>query len=269
MPRGYLAERAKNGAPAKANKEIALLSAVLEFGRRQGDLEDNPCRGIKYNPTRPRQRIVTTEEMALMRDVARERGGSYHIMALCAYTAYLTVSRPDEMRGLVRQRITEDGLQVPVDKRKAGQAQRWKLVKWSPELKDTIEEALTLQDTPGLYVFGNTAGQLYSRSGWTTIWGRLMTYCESAAQERGMNFQCLALADMRPGAVTERMTEGDIHITDATGHSDSRMVAKIYDRRCIRKVRSTDCQRSASKTDSPLPAAASLTSTRLGRDIPQ
>ncbi|MBU9133047.1 hypothetical protein KTD17_08540 [Burkholderia multivorans] len=49
----YLDKRAQMGAPAKANKEIALLSAILEFGRRRGELETNPCRGIEYNPTRP------------------------------------------------------------------------------------------------------------------------------------------------------------------------------------------------------------------------
>ncbi|MEM5426821.1 hypothetical protein [Cupriavidus oxalaticus] len=97
----YLAGRASKGAPAKANKEIALLSAVLEYGRKHGDLEENPCRGIEYNPTRPRQRVVSPAEMQLMRRIARERGGSYHIMALCANTAFLTVSRPDEMRALL------------------------------------------------------------------------------------------------------------------------------------------------------------------------
>ncbi|WP_342049931.1 MULTISPECIES: hypothetical protein [unclassified Cupriavidus] len=235
----YLADRAKKGAPAKANKEIALLSAVLEYGRRQGDLEENPCRGIKYNPTKPKDRLVTEVEIALMREVARERGGSYHIMALCAYTAFLTVSRPDEMRALLRQRITEAGVHVPVGKRKAGHAQRWKLIHWSPELKATIDEALALQRTPGLYVFGNTSGQVYSRSGWNTIWGRLMDYCEAAAAREEIPFQRFALADMRPSAVTERMDEGDERIVDATGHADGRMVAKIYDRRRERKVKAT------------------------------
>lgn len=235
----YLAARASKGAPAKANKEIALLSAVLEYGRKRGELEENPCRGIEYNPTRPRQRVVTPAEMQLMRRIARERGGSYHIMALCAYTAFLTVSRPDEMRALLRQRITDGGVQVPVGKRKAGHAQRWKLIHWSPELKATIDEALALQRTPGIYVFGNTSGQVYSRSGWTTIWGRLMGYCEAAAEKEEIPFQRFALADMRPSAVTERMDKGDERIVDATGHADGRMVAKIYDRRRERKVRAT------------------------------
>ncbi|QRX83244.1 hypothetical protein [Glaciimonas sp. PAMC28666] len=47
----HLAGRANKGAPAKANKEVALLSAILEYGRTKGELETNPCRGIKYPPT--------------------------------------------------------------------------------------------------------------------------------------------------------------------------------------------------------------------------
>jgi len=235
----YLADRAKKGAPAKANKEVALLSAVLEFGRRQGDLESNPCQGIKYNPTRPHDRVVTDAEIQLMREVARARGGSYHIMALCAYVAYLTVSRPDEMRSLPRQRITPEGVEIQIGKRKPGQVQRWRLVRWSPELKAAIDEALALQHTPGIYVFGNTSGQVYTRSGWTTNWSRLTGYCEKEAAERSIQFKRFTLRDMRPSAVTDRTDEGDERIVDATGHADGRMVAKIYDRRRQRKVKAT------------------------------
>jgi len=39
--------RAAEGAPSTANKEIALLSAVPEFGRGKGVLELNPCRDVK------------------------------------------------------------------------------------------------------------------------------------------------------------------------------------------------------------------------------
>lgn len=244
---GYLDKRAQQGAPAKANKEIALLSAVLEFGRRRGALEVNPCRGIKYNPTRPRQKVVGLHELDLAIEVARQRRSSdgeagasvYLIAALCAKVAYLTVSRPDEMRTLVRQAIGKDGVTVPVGKRKAGQIQRSKTVLWSHDLRTSIDEALSLQRTTSLYVFGNTSGQPYTRSGWNTNWKRLMDYCEKQAAERAIAFERFSLADMRPTAVTTRTEEGDDRIVDATGHADERMVRKVYDRRRQRKVRAT------------------------------
>jgi integrase len=135
--------------------------------------------------------------------------------------------------------VTEDGLVVPVGKRKAGQIQRAKLVRWSPALKQAVNEALALQRTASVYVFGNTSGQVYSRSGWNTIWRRLMAFCEKAATEREIKFSPLTLADMRPSAVTDQMEEGDDRIPNATGHSDGKLVAKVYDRRRIRKVRPT------------------------------
>ncbi|ALP62795.1 site-specific integrase [Paraburkholderia caribensis] len=244
---GYLDKRAQNGAPAKANKEIALLSAVLEYGRRIGKLETNPCRGIEYNPTRPRQKVVQLHELDLAVEIARTRkstGGDdaasiYLIAALCAKAAYLTVSRPTEMRELRRQAVGDIGVTVPVGKRKAGQIQKEKLVQWSPELRAVIDEALSIQRTKSLYVFGNTSGQSYTRSGWNSNWARLMKYCEEAAQKRGLKFERFTLADMRPTAVTDRKEEGDDRIIDATGHSDERMVNLVYDRRKLRKVRPT------------------------------
>ncbi|KVK99272.1 hypothetical protein [Burkholderia territorii] len=244
---GYLDKRAQMGAPAKANKEVALLSAILEFGRRRGEVETNPCRGIEYNPTRPRQRYVRQDEIDLAVEVARSRrsvgdqhpSSAYLILALCVKAAYLTVSRPTEMRELHRQSIRPEGVEVPIGKRKAGEQQRVKLVLWSPELKAVIDEALALQRTSSVHVFGNTAGQVYTRSGWNTNWSRLMGYCEKEAQARGVPFERFALRDMRPAAVTDRQEEGDDRIIDATGNADERMVRKTYDRRRQRKVRAT------------------------------
>jgi len=236
----YLSERANRGAPAKANKEIALLSAVLEYARRLGVLEKNPCRGIKYNRTKPSQKYVTPDEIELMLKVARARGGSYLVFSLCMYTAYLTVSRPSEMRELTRKACTPDGLEIEVGKRRAGQARKTKLILWSPELKATVDEAIALQRTPAIYIFANSTGQVYSRTGWTTILNRLMKYCEDEAKQHGAVFNRFTLKDMRPTAVTDRMTGGDQSITDATGHVDERMVKKVYDRRTVKKAKATN-----------------------------
>lgn len=235
----YLSGRAAHGAPAKANKEIALLSAVLEYGRRLGELEENPCRGIKYNKTRPKDKYVGPEDLAMLMRVARARGGAYVTIALCLQVAYLTVSRPDEMRWLVRQGVTEDGIHLPIGKRKGGQAQRHKLIRWSPELRSAVAEALAIQRTTSIYVFGNTSGQPYTVSGFNTNLRRLMVHCATQAEKDGVAFTRFTLADMRPAAVTDRMEEGDTKITDATGHKDGRMVAQVYDRRRTKSARAT------------------------------
>lgn len=236
----YLDGRAGEGAPAKANKEIALLSAVLEFGRRKGVLETNPCRDIKYNKTKPDTRYVTPAELSLVVRVARERGGMYVVAALCLRAAYLTVSRPDEMRKITRQAITDAGVEMPVGKRKKGQAQKFKLIEWSDELRAVMKEALALQRTTSMYVFGNSDGQPYTTSGWNTNLRRLMVHAEKKAKEEGIEFTRFTLKDMRPAAVTDRVDEGDETITNATGHSSDRMVRQVYDRRKKKAARATE-----------------------------
>lgn len=236
----YLDLRAAEGAPAKANKEIALLSAVLEFGRRKGVLETNPCRDIKYNKTRPDTRYVTPAELDLVMRTARERGGMYLVGALCLRAAYLTVSRPDEMRKITRQAIKAEGVEMVVGKRKKGHAQRSKLIEWSAELRAVIDEALSLQRTTSLYVFGNSDGQPYTTSGWNTNLRRLMEHARKKAEKEGIEFQRFTLKDMRPAAVTDRVEEGDETITNATGHSSDRMVRKVYDRRKTKTARATE-----------------------------
>lgn len=235
----YLAARADNGAPAKANKEIALLSAVMEYGRRRGEIETNPCREIQYNPTKARTKLVEDAHLEYAIDEARKRGGQYLVMALCFNVAYLTTSRPDEMRNLTRGAINDEGLKIPVGKRKADQAPKFKIIQWSPALRAAVDEALSLQKTSSMLIFGNTSGQVYSRSGWTTIWSRLMGYCEERAKAEGVSFERFALRDMRPKSVTERVEAGEVNIINATGHTDERMIRKTYDRNVVKKATST------------------------------
>ncbi|MRT30769.1 hypothetical protein [Herbaspirillum sp. CAH-3] len=238
---GYLAARAAQGAPAKANKEIALLSAILEYGRRLGQLEVNPCRDIRYNKTRPSTKFVEWSHVEFAIAEARRRGGSYLVCALCVMAAYLTVSRPTEMRMLTRQSESPEGLRIAVGKRKAGQAQKHKLIEWSPELRAVIDEAKTLQRTASIYLFGNAEGQPYTRSGWNTIWTRLMVYCEELAKEEGKTFERFTLANMRPTSITDRLDSNDetTRTGQASGHADGRMVAKVYDRRTVKRSKAT------------------------------
>ena len=236
----YLDGRAAIGAPAKANKEIALLSAVLEYGRRIGELEQNPCTDIEYNPTRPRQVTVNQRDIEYMVSIARRHGGQYMVQALCAKAAYHAVGRPDEMRGLLRSGVKPEGVQIPVGKRRRGSAQRFKLAEWNQGLRDAIDQAMALPKVTSIYVFANARGGSYNRNSWSNNWRKLMAFCESAAAAEGREFQRFTLADMRPTSVTKRMDEGDQRITDATGHSDERMVRKTYDRRKVKSFKATE-----------------------------
>lgn len=240
----YLDVRTEGGAPAKAVKEVALLSAVFEYGRRKGDLVDNPCHGIKTEKSAPRTRKVVWEEIEFLTQVGRELGGTYHLQALAARTAWLAFKRPTEVLKLKRTGqaadgrplgVTEAGLVFLNGKRKRAQGERTTCIKWTPTLRETIDEALKVGRWANFkgarLIFATLDGTQYSRSGWGTIWGRLMAHCEQRAAELGRGFVRFSLADCRPGGVTEKKRTKQEDVYDGTGHADRRMVDSIYDRR--------------------------------------
>ncbi|MCD2517546.1 tyrosine-type recombinase/integrase [Massilia sp. G4R7] len=146
------------------------------------------------------------------------------------------------MRKITRQAITDLGMEMPVGKRRKGRAEKFKLIEWSDELRAVIKEALSLQRTTSLYVFGNSEGQPYTVSGWNTNLRRLMAHAETKAKREGIAFERFTLKDMRPAAVTDRVEEGGggETITNATGHSSDRMVRQVYDRRKTKAARATE-----------------------------
>lgn len=242
-PDGILAEhlyqyqdvRAEAGAGPKANKEIALLSAVLEYGRRRGFVQVNVARGIKRIPVRPLDRRVTWAELELVHQVALTLGPSAEVCALAAKAAWLTLRRPPEILGLTRPQVTETGLVFVAAKRKAGQAERRVTIEWSDELRSVVAAALAVkrQKVAGTWLpFGNLAGQRFTKSGWGTNWRRLL----DAVKAEHPGFEHFALRDCRPGGVTEKQERGDRDTLDATAHADARMIAQVYDRRRTRKA---------------------------------
>jgi hypothetical protein len=55
---------------------------------------------------------VESVDLELAIKIAWERGDGYLVMALCRYTAYLTVSWPTEMRAHTCQNIKPEGIEV-------------------------------------------------------------------------------------------------------------------------------------------------------------
>jgi integrase len=98
---------------------------------------------------------------------------------------------------------------------------------------------LTLQCTTSLYVFGNSDGQPYTISGFNTNLRRLMAHTATKAEKDGI-FTRFTLKDMRPATVTDRIEAGDATTQNATGHSSDRMIKQVYDRRTIKKARTTE-----------------------------
>lgn len=240
----YVDLRTEAGAPASAVKEVALLSAVFKFIIRKGGADQNPCRGLQLEKTAPKTRKVTWDEVEFLTQVGRELGGSYHLQALAARAAWLAFKRPGEVLKVPRSGtspegrplgVTEAGLAFLANKRRRRQGEKVITITWTPTLRATIDEALAIGRWQAFggdrKIFGTQSGRAYSRSGWGTIWGRLMGHCAARAQALQRPFQPFALADCRPGGITEKKRKREDDVYDGTGHVDRRMVDSVYDRR--------------------------------------
>ena len=83
-------------------------------------------------------------------------------------------------------------------------------------------------------MFGNAAGNRYSKGGWKRTLSYLMDNCAEAAKEAGKPFTLFNLCDCRPGGVTEKLDNNNSDVMDATLHSSDRMMRQHYDRKRTR-----------------------------------
>ena len=221
----------------KGNKEVALMRTILEYGVRLGMVKVNPFVGIEKLDTVKRDRLVTDQELALAVEVGRRMGEPQHIVALALRTAWLCLRRSVEVRALTRDQIGEDGITWKAAKRQRGEAEKFGLIEWSPELKTTIDEALAIKRNKlagAWYVFGNLNGQRYTKGGWKATLSKLMAECIVEAEKRRVSFRAFSLQDCRPKGVSDKLARGDTDTLDATMHSSDRMVRQVYDRRRVR-----------------------------------
>ncbi len=169
-------------------------------------------------------------------EVGRQLGGSRHIVAMGLKTAWLCVRRSVEVRGLKRDGIREDGMLWEDGKSKTKAAV---LIEWSPELRETIAEALAIKrnNVAGtMFVFGNMQGQRYTKGGWKAMLDDLMRECVKVAAERGIAFKRFSLQDCRPKGVSDKLERGDKDTKTATGHSSDKMIDTVYDRRAFKRA---------------------------------
>ena len=112
------------------------------------------------------------------------------------------------MRAFTDRQITDSGCIFTASKRRADEAEKHGLIEWSDELRATVKEAMTLKRWAVFggecLVFGDLAGNQYTRSGWKANWARLMKKALALASREGTTWSPFSLQDCRPGGVTEK-----------------------------------------------------------------
>lgn len=218
------------GSPVRANREIAFLSTVLQFGIECGRVRNNPCRQVRRNRETPRTRKVETEELRAVLEIAQRKGASYSLIGLIAEFCALTGQRREDVLSLYLSQITEQGIYIEPKKRKRGEAQTKILIAWSTHLRDIVVRAKALpRPVKSFFLFCNRKGQPYTDRGFKAMWNRLQV---EHAQAGGKRF---TFHDLRAYYVTEGKEAG-IRVTEATGHKSEAITNRVYDRRRIRKA---------------------------------
>lgn len=170
-----------------ANKEIAALSSAYNYAMRRGLAQRNPCRGVRRNRVKPRDRYVRHDEFLAVFNKAPE-----HVQDIMA-AIYLMELRPGEARRLQRGSITPDG--VLIEESKTGKR---KIVAWSPAVQFFLTRATSRAPT-SLYVFTNSRGEAWTEFAMHSVLARLWKAVPAASRWRWHDLRAKGESDHRDG----------------------------------------------------------------------
>lgn len=131
----YLEARANSGAPAKANKELSLMSTICNFAVRWGLIEANPFIRLMRNRTDKRVRVVSRSQIVRFYLWSLRQPSTFRNPGCAAMFTYLTGFRAAEVRPFRIEGLCSDGVRVISAKRKRGEFEIIKVREWSPKLR--------------------------------------------------------------------------------------------------------------------------------------
>lgn len=214
----YLENRS---AKVRGNREVALFSAVWNWGRSTGRTNlSNPCDGVRRNKETPRDKLVSPEELAKEYAVAsqplKDALDLYNMLGV-RVSELLNLSLTDERGGILH-----------VKQGKTGKPMRF-VVSGDLEAVLTRIKARTFRRgvVVSLAVIRNERGQRMTYSA-------LEQRHERARKRAGVDFQ---LRDLRGKHATERTdAEGIRAAQKALGHSTLAMTERYVKARAGEKV---------------------------------
>jgi integrase len=116
----------------RVNREMAVLSAVFNFGMRHMHCEFNPCRGVHRNTERPKKRYVTNEQFLEVFERANE--AFQDLLAV----AYLTGCRQTDIISWTRSgNLRPEG--ICYTQSKTGKPHT---IEWSDALRHFVRRAM-------------------------------------------------------------------------------------------------------------------------------
>ena len=162
-PKHIAQYRDTRAAKTRGNREVALLSHAFSKACEWGLAHANPCREVKRNKEKPRDRYVTDEELAQIKEVCPQWLKSYIDLKV------MTGLRQQDLLALRWDQITEAHLVVQLMKTKNSTGKRIRIV-----LTDDLRTLIASLPKRGENLFCTAVSKPYSPSGFASIWQRLM-----------------------------------------------------------------------------------------------
>lgn len=213
----------RSAAAVRANREVSLLSNLLNLAIERGEALTNPCRQVRRNREAPRSTSPERAEIEALVRHAQAKGGQWNVIVMAAEFAALAGSRKAEFLGLHWSQISEAEIRMLRAKQHGG-AERAERIEISDALRSLIERLrLVARDDRVGSVFPNRHGNPYTASGFAAMWQKLMRESlDLCVLDRRFTFH-----DLRAHYTTEhkaqRGTLPDLHASPTT-------TARIYER---------------------------------------
>lgn len=155
-------------APVRANREKALLSHVYTKAMEKGMVDFNPCRGVRRNTEKARERMI--EDSEYQKVFALAEPSVKRMMALI----YLTCQRPEDiLKASISniKKIEHEGRQVRVLRISQGKTGKTVDIVLAGELENLVDEHLAAKTVWPTFVH-TRAGKRYTYSGIAAMFRR-------------------------------------------------------------------------------------------------
>lgn len=214
----------RGAAPVRANREVALLSNLMNLAVERGDIDRNPCREVRRNHEAPRTRLVENTELQAFVTWALQQGPSAVVLVSMAQFAALTGNRRVEFLQLHWPQVDEEIIRLQRAKQHRGKSRR-ELVGISSALREVLDRVKAQEgyNPMGAVFRAPRTGNPYTEAGFKAMWNRLM------------------VAAMKAKVVAERFTFHDLRAHYTTHfklrfgalpelHADPATTAGVYER---------------------------------------
>lgn len=163
-------------APVRANREKALLSHVYTKAMEKGMVDCNPCRGVRRNAEKARERMIEDQEYQSV--LAKAEPSVKRMMTLI----YRTCQRPEDLlkAGISDiKKVQHEGREVRVLRVSQGKTGKTVDIVLAGDLEKLVDEHLAAKTVWPTFVH-TRAGKRYTYSGIAAMFRRYVKKCSLA-----------------------------------------------------------------------------------------